>query len=447
MDLSIKPGLYKLFYIVIGLLAGALCLFVSPLKAIALVIGVGVIGLIFYNFQAGLCLFIFVVSIVPHEQWNNLYTVLGGVFLAIVYLIKVASGKKEHFEFKAVDFFFLLFGLLVLLSTVTSIAPVDSVRIFLFFGASLFTAFLMANAIQSKKNLNVVLLTVFLAVIATSLLAIYQGIVGVAVNESLTDVELNKGMPGRVYSTMGNPNNYAEYLILFVPFCIAYVLNLKNTVKKLLFSLVLILPVIALGMTYARSAWIGFAIVIFVFLLFTNWRLIPVCVILGIAVVPFLPRSIVNRALTIGSLQDSSNAFRIYIWQGVLKMLKDYWTTGIGLGPTPFSKLYANYTMPEAPTAPHAHMLFLEVWVEMGVVAIISFMWYLIRIVKKSILSAFYVKDRDYKNILIAGVAAIGGISFISLAEYVWFYPRIMFIFWVAMGISMAALKLAAKEE
>ena len=44
----------------------------------------------------------------------------------------------------------------------------------------------------------------------TSLYAFYQRAVGVAVSSSLTDLELNKCVPGRVFSSFGNPNNYVS---------------------------------------------------------------------------------------------------------------------------------------------------------------------------------------------------------------------------------------------
>ena len=38
---------------------------------------------------------------------------------------------------------------------------------------------------------------------------------------------------------------------------------------------------------------------------------------------PFIPQSIYNRILTIGNVKDSSSSYRITIWTGVLKMLKE----------------------------------------------------------------------------------------------------------------------------
>jgi O-antigen ligase len=406
--------------------------------------GLAVIGVTFFNFELGLCLFLFGMAVIPHVLWNNLYSIAAITFYTMVYLIKIVTSDKYGFHLKVLDFFFLLFALTMILSSITSITPKDSLKTMLFYVTALLLVVILTNVINSRKSLDLIFITLFAAVVVTSVYAIYQGIVGVEVNASLTDIELNKGMPGRVYSTLENPNNYAEFLILLVPFCVAYVLNLRDKVKKVLFSAALILPIIALGLTYSRSGWIGFAIAVVVFVALKNWRLIPVIFVFGIIAIPFLPQSIMHRIMTIGNLQDTSNAYRIYIWKGVLDLMKDFWVTGIGVGPEPFSRVYANYAALEASKAAHSHMLFLEIWVEMGIAAFISFIWFLIRMVKRSLIYIYNGKDIYFTNILIAGIAALGGISFIGLVEYVWFYPRIMLTFWLVMGIMMTSLKLAA---
>ena len=40
----------------------------------------------------------------------------------------------------------------------------------------------------------------------------------VAFDPSLTSIEQSEGLPGRIYSTMANPNNYSQILIMTLPF-------------------------------------------------------------------------------------------------------------------------------------------------------------------------------------------------------------------------------------
>lgn len=438
--------LYKFIYIFLGLLVGIGSFYLnSPIKPIGALLGLFFIGLSLSNFEISLCLFLLGFSIIPHSLWNNLYSVLAIGFFTIIFFIKVAN-KRYKFKFKYIDIFLIVFILSGALATVLSIVPNQSFKTLLFLVTSIMLSIILSNVINSKKTLKIILLTIFIAVIITSLFAAYQRVAGVQVNESLTDTELNRGMPGRVFSTMANPNNYAEYLVMLLPLCVAYVLSIKNKYKRNLFGLALIFPLIALGMTYSRSGWLGFACAVGVFILLTNWKLIPPMLILGILMIPFLPQTIVNRISTIGNLKDSSNSYRIYIWKGVMPLLKDYWVTGIGLGPGPFSYLYPNYALTylgdTKVTAVHSHILLIEVWLEMGIVAFISLIGYMLRIIKQGLIKTYKTKDSDYKRVLIACISGLAGVNLIGLVEYVWFYPRVLLTFWMVIGIFIATIRL-----
>ena len=48
---------------------------------------------------------------------------------------------------------------------------------------------------------------------------------------------------------------------------------------------------------------------------------------------------------------------------------------------------------------------------------------------------------------LAAAIGAFCGILVIGLAEYTWFYPRNMFIYWFLLGIIMVCVKLGRQEQ
>ena len=122
----------------------------------------------------------------------------------------------------------------------------------------------------------------YAAVMVTAAYAVVQRIMGVEVNASLTDLALNEGVPGRVYSTLDNSNNYAEFLVLFTPLCAAWAINLKDVRARFVFSCALALPMLALVMTYSRSGWLSFMLAVLVFVYYTTsgsypWALWPAC--------------------------------------------------------------------------------------------------------------------------------------------------------------------------
>ena len=287
----------------------------------------------------------------------------------------------------------------------------------------------------------------YAAILITSVYAIYQRIVGVQVSASLTDLTLNKNMPGRVFSTFGNPNNYAEYLMMFLPFCFVRMAQVKKPLLKVSGFASFILPLTALLFTYSRSGWIAFAIAVLVFILMYNKKLLIPLVVLAVVALPLLPQSVLNRILTIGNMADTSSSYRFVIWEGTLEMLKKYWFTGIGLGPEAFRLIYPGYALPRAITAPHSHMLFMEILIEMGILGVLTFLAFTICLVVRSRTAAKISQSSFLRNMCFAAAATMAGIGFIGLVEYVWFYPRDMFAFFITAGMSMALVRISKKEN
>lgn len=395
-----------------------------------------------------LAIFIFCVAMIPHTMWNNMYMLLGAVGISGLYFLVLLSQGKLGKSVKGIWLPLLIFMMAAVSGVLVSHAKGDSVRVFMFFLASFLICLNIYGSVDSYEKMKQFMTLVFVGILLTSVYAFYQRVTGVEISASLTDLTLNKDMPGRVFSTMGNPNNYAEFLVLLLPFCFAYALNAKTLGKKTLLLAFCMLPVGALLMTYSRSGWISFAIALVVFAWFYNKKLIPIMILVGMLCVPLLPSSIINRILTIGNMKDSSSSYRLLIWEGVLRMLGNgYALQGIGLGPSSFSIVYPPFAEARAAVAPHSHMLYLEILVEMGVIGLVSFVWFVCALVRRSGAAVHRAVQPEVKNMLIAGVSALSGIAFISMVEYVWFYPRVMFTFFVAAGLTMAMIRIAQREE
>ena len=64
------------------------------------------------------------------------------------------------------------------------------------------------------------------------LYAVIQSIAGIETDAMLTDIANNKGMAGRAYSTVENPNNFAEIVVLLIPFIAALFFGEKRMKYK-----------------------------------------------------------------------------------------------------------------------------------------------------------------------------------------------------------------------
>jgi O-antigen ligase len=339
----------------------------------------------------------------------------------------------------------------------------ESMKFFIFYITCFLLVLIIVSGIRSGQSLERLIEVLMIGTSLTGLYAIYQRIKGIPMDPSLTDWVLNEGMSGRAYSTMGNPNNYAELLILILPFFIAMVLNAKSIYRKVFYFTLSFPPLIALFLTGARSSWIALVIAVLVFVFLKDWKLIPFVAILGILAFLFLPYispSVYKRVLTIFTGTDTSINYRGAIYQTVVPMLKDFWFTGLGLGAgaeqAPFMKILQRYslfylrqtnTAGYATTPPHTHNLFLQIWIEVGFVGILTYIWFIARTVKRTLVNIYRDASNSMNHISMAGISALAGILVMGMAEYVWFYPRLMLFFWVIVGIVLSALNILDKRE
>ena len=383
--------------------------------------------------------------VVPHEMWNNLYAVIMAVLLAGLYVLLHFSGRKFAFNIRAVSVSIIAFLVAVAGGVLKTPVLYDGARLALFYISSVIFAVVIWGSVSDEKTLKILVTMLIGGLTVMCLYALYQNHVGVEIDVRLTDISANSGMPGRVYSTFANPNNFAEAIVLIVPFVYTMILCSGKKITKALFSAVLVLCLVALAMSYSRSCYVAFAIATLVFVFIYDWRLILPLGIVAIMCIPILPESVMNRIFTIGSLSDSSNSYRTLVWEGVINLVKNTGISGIGIGPEAFTRLYPKYANMSALTAMHSHMLYLEVLVELGIVGFLGFMGIMYSSLKKG-LSVVNRTNKTIRCFIISCISAFAGISFTACAEYIWFYPRVMFLFWIVLGVLLACVRISRKR-
>ncbi len=392
---------------------------------------------------------VFLIFIIPHEMWNNLYAAVLAVCLAAGYFLRVVRDRGDVERTGASLWFPLLFFIItVFAGVIGSYAPGDSVRVLIFFVTAFLLCIVVKGTLTGYDRMDFFLRGIVLVLLATGIYAGVQWALGVEVDILLADMNLNKGMPGRVFGTLGNPNNFAEFLMLFIPFAFAFTLNQEEKGWKAAGSVSLIVSVVALVLTYSRSGWIAFAIAAVVFVALYDRKYLPALILVAILCIPLLPESVMDRILTIGNLEDTSSSYRLDIWSGSLEMLRDgYWLTGTGLGAEAFTSVYPAYGVSGATGAPHTHMQFMEMMAELGILGFLSLLWYSISLSRRTAVATTGKTSRKVRNILCAAAASMAGITAIGFAEYTWFYPRVMLAFFIAAGMAMAAVHVAGAEE
>ncbi len=384
---------------------------------------------------------ILVMLLCPSQIWHNIYALGMGLFLLAALLILAAAQNRPALRFASLGLPLAAFVIAAVVGVAVAADKGEAVRVFCFFLASFLFCAVLIGSVDSEAKLRKLLAFLYLAAVAAAAVAILQRIQGVPVSASLTDLSANAGMPGRVYSVYENPNNYAEIIVLLFPASTAWAVTLKDRHMRVYALAGLLLPVAALLMTYSRGCWISFALAAVVFLYFCDKRVIPAFLLIGLLAIPLLPSTILNRILTIGSTADSSNMYRIYIWDAVMDMLRRYGLIGIGLGPGNFRPIYLLFCNPLAEPAPHSHMVYLEVWIEMGLLGIVSYLAYYLATLRSAV-KGMASASKTVRLFLAAGVSSLAGMIFESAAEYIWYYPRVMFCFFILTGLIAAAVNL-----
>jgi putative inorganic carbon (HCO3(-)) transporter len=232
-------------------------------------------------------------------------------------------------------------------------------------------------------------------------------------------------------------------LILLLPLILALIITSKHWFPKLVACGVFVLGVAALGMTYSRASWVGiaFAMVVFVFL----WKpaLIPAFIALCILCIPLLPSTIWNRILTITNTSDSSTASRIPLYKAALATIKRSPISGAGLGTAAVQRYISDHNLYHAP-APfvHAHNIYLEVWIEAGVLGFFGFISSMLWNIKNAARAVRHSEKSAARTMAAAGAASLSGAMVCGLADYLWNYPRVMSIFWFVFAMAIASVKV-----
>ncbi len=384
---------------------------------------------------------------VPHSFWNNMYALLIA-FVSFILVIYGHATKKDGVSIRPDRTYIslILFFASLTLSLVISRDVGDSIRVYVFFVTSLLLCVSVSVFAASKNVFKKICVMLFACVVITGIVGIVQAALKIEADASLTDLTLNKNMPGRVFSTMGNPNNFAQVLVLFMPFAMAYVLTVKGKLKKVLLFALMLIPFVAMLQTYSRSGWIAFAVATVVFVALCNRRAVPFMFLICVLAIPFLPQSVLNRILTIGNLQDSSSSYRLVIWEGAFDMLSNYWRTGVGIGPGAFKQVYSGFALGSTSDVAHCHMQFLEVFLETGIVGFVSYLMLTFTVIKRSFMASSS-KDSDIKYFGAAAAASMTSIIFIGFFEYYWFYPRVMFAFFISTGLAIAVYRMWQDEK
>ena len=452
--------------LVIGMVLG-LTAFVIP----SIYILVGFVGLflayrVFITPELGVAALFFGMPFLP-----TMVLVALVAYTAVCYAIKLFLGKRR-LQLEAVDFAALAFAFSLACGGVFSFST-GSLKPTMVLVCFLCAYFLTVLLIRTGEWLKKCLWCAIAASTLVALYGIFQYFSGSLIGANAwLDSNMFEDISVRVISTLENPNMLAEYLILLFPLAAAQLVSRSGLARRscAFFACAAIGACVIL--TWSRGAWLGLLFGGFVFLLIWSRRTLYL-IVAAVAAVPFLPMilpdSIISRFTSIGNLADSSTSYRVNIWRGTVHMLEDYWMTGVGIGESAWATVYPRYSLAAIETAPHAHNLYLQTWVQTGIVGLLLLIAFLVLLLQCHF--SYYrllgrMRDSVADSVLAAHLKPIGeensfpgsGKNEITamrleaaaplcgilatllqgLTDYTWYNYRVYLMFWLAAGLSVA---------
>jgi putative inorganic carbon (HCO3(-)) transporter len=358
---------------------------------------------------------------------------------------------SRHFPIDLLTLFVLLFIAVQVFFGVTSFDFRSSIEIALLTSALMLSFFIVRACVVNRGQVDLFFFAFAAIAMVTGFIGVYQIVMRI-VDMTWVDVDLFGEIQLRAFASFANPNVYGTYLLLAVPLSASMILYVKKPLLKLLALGVTGLLLYNLMMTYSRGCYLALAVAALFFILLIGKR-IMVFFLAGLltlpvtipALLPYIPANILNRITSITNLSDSSTSYRLSIWQGTLRILQDYWAVGLGQGIDAYNKVYPYYGF-NAVVAPHSHNLFLQIFVETGILGLLVFLGLLAAFFRT--MTVYLRKERDWrkKTVAMAMMAGVVGFLFQGIFDYVFYNNRVMLIFYIYLGLGTAFAGIGLNE-
>ena len=357
-----------------------------------------------------------------------------------LYFIQLFLGRVKAQKTTMVSVLLGCFAVCIMYAGTTSYAfptALLSMALFLILMAVFFVA---KDAIDTEEKLDFVLWVLISMGALIALYAVYQYIVGVEMDAAWVDAN-NFDIKTRAYATFTNPNVLGEYLILVGSLAAGMMWKMRNWVGKLYYTACFGLICLGLVATGSRGAMLGLMFSAGMFVLLSEKRLIPLGVVL-LMLMPFiLPASLWARLASSITMNDSSSLYRMSIYSASFDIIQHYWQTGIGIGA--FNEIYPLFSL-EAANAYHSHNLFLQEFIELGIVGF-SILVLLFIFFFQKLYSGMRVVPKRFKFLLGAVFGGFAGLLLQGITDHLWFDYKIVLFFWCFIGLGMAAVRVGMK--
>lgn len=433
--------------VITGMVVGFMTYFVDPAKIIAVIAAAVICAVIFYKPEAGIIGLIISAPFLSFAPRPTLLLSLGAAVTTVSYLIKYLRGKRTQRSGFG-GFFILLFAGVILFGGMVSAGGGGSLGSALVLCILLLGYFLTVNLIRTRESCRHTLIALAVSMALSSLYGIAQYKFG-NITANWLDVEMFSYIPGRATSIFDNPNVLGIYIIMFLPALFALFATTRGFVGRFLLAFSALCALLCLVWTWSRGAWLGFIFGAILYFVIISRKSLAALMVTGLTLPlagAFLPSDIAGRFMSIGNLSDSSTYYRVYTWRGVLRMIRESWPGGIGVGQTAFEALYPAFAYAGTEASPHAHNLTMQITAETGIAGIVIFSIVIFLFAQNCFEFIGSSRGGD-RHIVAAGLCGILSALFMGMFDYIWYNYRIFFLFWALMALTNSYIAASRGER
>jgi O-antigen ligase len=331
-------------------------------------------------------------------------------------------------------------------------------------------AVVLVILIQDGRVFKGVIWALLLAGIFVGSISAYQGITGDSSNDfggfgQVGYQNIIGEMDGsRLSGPVGDPNFYAQSMLVLIPIALSRFLKEKNWFLKAIAGWVFLASTLAVIFSYSRGAAVAAVLMLLFAVLHSPPRLadVLIAILLLILIITFIPNPYIERLATITDIFGDRNAVVGEVsYRGRASEVIAAWLMFIdhpifGVGVENYPVFYQSYSrklgLDPRLEQRQAHNLYLQVAAETGLAGILVFGG-LLTVMLSGMLKAWRkLKDKGitlYADLILS--TATGIVGYLGAAMFIHgAYPR---YFWLLAGIALAIPQVAdhilkdAKQE
>lgn len=244
----------------------------------------------------------------------------------------------------------------------------------------------------------------------------------------------------RPHGLLGHYMTYSGLVMLVI--CVAVGRLVFGDRQRTWSALLMPALVMALAVTFTRSAWVGACVGVGLLFLLRDFRLVAVLPIVVALVFALAPDTLTKRMMSMFDLRDPTNRDRVAMLETGMAIIKDHPLTGVG--PNMIERVYPQYRRPDAvqKVNPHLHNVPLQLAAERGLVALATWLWFVVVLVRE-LWRVYRRKGMHRVDRMLAATAlsAVAAMLSAGMFEHNFGDSEFLMLFLVLVTLPFAALR------